>query len=391
MGNNLFAVAQTAPIAPLSTVDDTTLVEMLQLIRTENVGPITFHDLVRRFGTPKEALDAVPHLATAGGKSRGLSVYPKSSVETEIARARAIGASFVTYQCETYPTLLKTLPDAPPVLTYLGNIELASSDIVGIVGARNASLNAKKLCQNLARDMGERGYIISSGLARGIDTQAHISSLPSGTIAVVAGGIDVIYPPENEGLYREIAQKGLILAESPFSVEPQATFFPKRNRIISGLSLGVIVVEAALKSGSLITAKYALDQNRDVFAVPGSPFDPRCRGTNKLIQDGAHLVQSSEDVLSVLQSINQKLRFSSCNDKNIAYLSDIRETPTPKQAEIAREMLLEHLSYSPISIDELIRQCNIHPSIMLYVLLELELAGRVMRSSGHLVSLVGSV
>ena len=261
---------------------DNERLDRLRLIRSENVGPITFRSLLRRFGSARAAIEALPDLARRGGRSAPLRVCPFPQAEQELSAADRIGARLMTADDADYPEALAAIYDAPPLLYVLGDIALLRRQAVAIVGARNASANGRRLAQDIARDLGTAGFVVVSGLARGIDHAAHRGSLDSGTIAVVAGGIDIAYPPDNEELQREIGRRGAIVAEMPPGTVPQAKHFPRRNRLISGLSLGVLVVEAALQSGSLITARMALEQGREVLAVPGSPLDPRCHGTNNL-------------------------------------------------------------------------------------------------------------
>lgn len=362
-------------------------VAWLRLTRSENVGPITFYELLRRFGTAEAALDALPDLARRGGRSRPLKLFGKSEAETEIAAAQRFGAQLVA-RCEPdYPPLLRPLDDAPPILTFSGHIHLAQRPTIGIVGARNASAVGLKLARQLGGELGRLGFTVVSGLARGVDTAAHNGALATGTIAVIAGGIDNIYPPENRDLFAALRETGLIFAEQPFAVEPQGRHFPRRNRLISGLSRGVVIVEAALKSGSLITARFAADQGRDVMAIPGSPLDPRARGTNDLIRNGATLVENAEDIVRALQHWNG---FSDPPVGHPPSFSptdvDINET----MLEPLRQRIGGLLTYAPIEIDELIRLSGASPGAVLSVLLELELAGRLRRLPGAQVSLESS-
>ena len=248
--------------------------DRLRLIRSDNVGPVTFHQLIRRYGSATEALAALPDLARADGRRR-IRLCPVSTAEGEMERTHNIGAQFCFFGTDAYPESLAALPDAPPVLITKGHHDLVHGRQLGIVGARNASAAGMKFTRTVAHELGEAGFVVTSGMARGIDTAAHEGALPTGTIAVMAGGMDIIYPPENAELYDRLGQGGLIICELPIGTKPLARHFPQRNRIISGLSLGVLVVEAALRSGSLITARNAAEQGREVFAVPGSPLDPR--------------------------------------------------------------------------------------------------------------------
>ncbi len=367
--------------------------DWLRLSRTENVGPITFYKLVERYGSAAKALEALPDLAQRGGRKKPLVAPPMNDVEREYNALQKMGGDIVTAACDDYPLALSACDDAPPVLSYLGNIALANKNAIAIVGARNASLNGRKFAEKIARDLGASGHVIVSGLARGIDTAAHTGSLKSGAIAVVAGGIDVVYPQENIKLFEEIKAQGLILAESPLGVQPIARHFPKRNRIVSGLSAACIVIEATLRSGSLITARMAGEQGRDVMAVPGHPFDPRAEGPNHLIREGATLVRSAEDIIEIITNFSgNALRERSYKAPSyspphlISVAND--EDFSDHAPENAQDKILSQLSYTPIALDELLRSCSITIPVMQTVLLELELAGRIKRESGGRVSLL---
>ena len=359
--------------------------DWLRLTRAENVGAITFRHLMQRYGSAAAALEAVPELAARGGK-RTLKLPPAQEIDDEIAGMEKIGARFVASIEPEYPDALVAIEDAPPVIAMRGQISLFRKRSIGIVGARNASLNGRKLAESLARDLGKHDIVIASGLARGIDAAAHQGSLGTGTIAVMAGGVDKVYPEENRALYEKITEQGCVISDMPLGTEPRAQLFPRRNRLISGLSLGVIVVEAALKSGSLITARLALEQGREVFAVPGSPLDPRCGGTNDLIRQGAVLTESAGDVLSHIHALPARAS-EPVNDDIAAFAGPVDEGDLAD----AREAILENLGPSPVSIDELIRECALPPGLVLTVLLELELAGRIERQAGHKVALVGKL
>ena len=359
-------------------------INWLRLARTEQVGPVTFRDLLRRFGSAESALEALPELARKGGRLRDLAPPAPSVIEKELQAAEKLGAKCIAL-CETdYPEKLSQIDDAPPVIYALGQLSLLHKPNIGIVGARNASLNGRKMAERLASELGAKGYVITSGLARGIDTAAHTQALQTGTVAVLAGGVDVVYPEENRALYTRIAECGCIVSDQPMGVEPRANLFPRRNRLISGLSEGVVVVEAALKSGSLITARMALEQGREVFAVPGSPLDPRAQGTNDLIRQGAILTEGGKDVL---EHLNMPLRLFKEPPQSLF------EGPilTVSEAEIDtnRAKVVEILNTSPVPVDELVRRCQLSLPLVLTVLLELELAGRLERHPGHQVSLIG--
>jgi DNA processing protein len=284
---------------------------------------------------------------------------------------------------EDYPEALAAIDDAPPLLYVRGDVALLRRKAVAIVGARNASANGRRLAEDIARDLGAAGFVVVSGLARGIDHAAHRGSLDSGTIAVVAGGIDIAYPPDNEELQREIARRGVLVAEMPPGTVPQAKHFPRRNRLISGLSLGVLVVEAALQSGSLITARMALEQGREVLAVPGSPLDPRCNGTNNLLRQGAILAEGAADVVAALQGMAGTT--PRIEPQNGWQLSEIA---TDSPSGDALRTVHELLGPAPVMVDELIRQCHLSAPAVRAALLELELAGRLERHPGNRVSLL---
>lgn len=369
-------------IIPLSHAER---IDRVRLIRAENVGPVTFMRLLERFGTATAALAALPELARRGGRTAPLRVPGKAEMEREAAALDKLGGRWLFRGGAEYPVALAAVDDAPPVLTLLGFPALLSRPCIGIVGARNASIVGRKMAEKLGRDLAEAGFTVVSGLARGIDTAAHQGSLTGGTIAVVAGGVDIIYPPENDGLYRDIVHRGAVLAESPLGTEPQARHFPRRNRLISGLSLGVVVVEAALKSGSLITARFAAEQGREVFAVPGSPLDPRAQGCNRLIKDGAALVENADDIISHLQGA---LRRPMAEPPGSGFRPVNHAAEDEAELEKARRLVGECLSPTPVLIDEVVRGCQLSAGIVLTVLLELELAGRLQRHPGGQVSLI---
>lgn len=352
----------------------------LRLIRTENVGPATFRQLLRRFETAQSALGAIPDLLKRTGKPVRLA--SQAEAEDEIAGLERYGARIVA-SCEPdYPALLRFIPASPPILTLAGGATLDWQRTVGIVGARNASSAGIKMTRLLASGLGDEGYTVVSGLARGIDTAAHRASLNTGTIAVLAGGFDKIYPDENIPLAHDILDNGgALLTEMPLGWEPRARDFPRRNRLVSGLSLGIVVVEAAKRSGSLITARLALEQDRDVFAVPGSPLDPRAEGGNLLIQQGAKLITNVVDITESLGSADPSR--SALFDRD--WEPDLVPETLPSEDDKSR--LLSALSSTPIEVDELVRQSGLSVSSMQMLLLELDLAGQIEWSSGQLVSL----
>ena len=370
---------------PNPTLRGTDPIDALRLIRSEQVGPMTFFHLVKFCGSVAKAIEMAPEISRRGGRKKPIVITPKAEAEREFAALTKFGARILLYGEEAYPRLLQYIPDAPPIITIRGHAHLfAEPKLVGMVGARNASANGCNFAKKLASDIGAAGYGIVSGLARGIDAAAHRGSMASGTIAVIGGGIDNIYPPENKALFDEIAASGVIISELPFGAQPHARSFPGRNRIIAGMSLGTVVVEASLKSGSLITANFATDYGRDVFSVPGSPMDPRCQGTNKLLRDGATMVESARDVISNLSPIGAlplaEPTLPGFEEPLSAALSD-------SLLNDARHALSIALSASPTPLDDILVVTGLTPHLLMAVLLELELAGRIERSAGGQVAL----
>lgn len=357
----------------------------LRLARTDNVGPITFYRLIEAYGTALKALEALPELSRRGGRKKPLKAPEISLVEKEYQALQKLGGDIITATEEAYPLPLAATDDAPPVISVLGRTELMQQSCIAMVGARNASLNGRKFTSKLARNLGEQNQVIVSGMARGIDTAAHEGALETGTIAVVAGGIDIIYPDENTNLYEQIKEQGLVIAESPLSQKPFAQSFPRRNRIVSGLSKGTIVVESTMRSGSLITARLAGEQSRDVFAVPGSPLDPRAQGPNHLIRQGATLIRNAEDVLETLNNFSGQVLREAPPPQETLHPGILEETELPQNVQ---EIIIEHLSFTPLPVDELIRACHLTIPVVQTVLLELELAGRIKRLPGGKVSLL---
>ncbi|MDJ1157188.1 DNA-processing protein DprA [Chelatococcus sp. SYSU_G07232] len=402
----------------------------LQLSRCEGVGPSTFRTLIARFGTAAAALDALPELARREGRT--IRLVSRAEAEREMERAMRFGVRFVALGEPDYPAPLRAAASAPPLIGLRGDASILAGPAVAIVGSRNASANGLKFTERLARDLGEAGFTIVSGLARGIDARAHGASLLTGTVAVLAGGQDRVYPPENESLLARILERGAVLSEMPMGWEPRGRDFPRRNRIISGLSLGVVVVEAARKSGSLITARFALEQGREVFAVPGSPLDPRAEGTNDLIREGATLCGAAEHVISVLtplvaggglprameDAVDQEAAVTVGGERLWDELDLPEVEPAPWYAREAnglgeamdhgsarppgsddgaedeerpddeRLRLLVLMGPAPVTVDELVRQSGLAVRAVQRVLLELELAGRLERHGGNAVSLL---
>jgi len=350
----------------------------IRLLRSPNVGPVTYAQLLRRFGDAQRALAALPDLAARGGA--GYRAAPEARIEGEIAAVKRAGARYLFHDSPDYPALLAQAGGAPPILTVRGDAALASRPAVAVVGARNASAGAVKLARDFAAALAEAGLAVVSGLARGIDGAAHRGALSAGsTIGVIASGIDVAYPPEHRDLQTEVAERGLLIAEQPPGTEPLARHFPSRNRIIAGLAAGTLVVEAAPKSGSLITARLAGEYGREVMAIPGSPLDSRAHGCNQLIRDGAVLVQSAEDVIELLAGFDGAPR-STFRESEPAFLAD-----EPLDEEPADVSSL--LTTAPVAVDELIRQAGQSAAAVQLALLELEIAGRLVRHAGARVSL----
>jgi DNA processing protein len=362
-------------------LSDQQRIDWLCLIRSDNVGPRIFRALLQRFGDARTALAALPELARRGGAARMARIYPRADAERELAASARLGISYVALGEPDYPARLLAIDDPPPLLAVRGNHSVFAAPIVGIVGSRNASAAGIKFASRLARELGEAGFVISSGLARGIDAAAHRASIASGTVAVLAGGHDRIYPPEHvELLNAIIVGGGAAISEMPLGREPRAHDFPRRNRLISGLAAGILVVEAAKRSGTLITARFALEQGREVFAVPGSPLDPRAEGTNNLLRQGATLVTDVADITSVLEPIL---------GRPIDLPIPEPELPGPDTSlgdPPAR--IIGLLGPTPVSLDDLIRLSGSPPALVRMTLLELEVAGRVSRSDGGLVRLI---
>jgi len=371
--------ATAAGLSPMERLD------RVRLCRSQNVGPITFHQLMGHFGSARAALEALPELARHGGRRKRIRVCGRAEAERELAGIEACGAAAVIWGDAGYPALLAAIEDAPPLISLKGHPHLLGRRAVSVVGARNASANGRRFARGLARDLGAGGLVVTSGLARGIDAEAHLGALESGTVAIVAGGVDVIYPEENKELYERIAAAGAIVSEQPPGTVPLGRHFPRRNRLISGLSLGVVVVEAAPRSGSLITARMALEQGREVFGVPGPPQDPRSRGSNDLIRQGAVLTETADDVFRTLEGV-MRTPLAERRDREFA----AETPPAADEAEVdaLRAVVIERLGPSPVPVDELLRQCGAAPAAMATVLLELELAGRLERQPGNQVALV---
>jgi DNA processing protein len=358
----------------------TELISWLRLSHCKNVGPVTFWQALARFGSCQKALEWLVN-------NRRAAVIPEERWAIQVMENCAKkGVSLVTGEDNRYPLRLRTLRDAPAILFVKGTVDILNSDMVALVGARNCSFSGKRQAQILASDLAMAGFTIVSGLARGVDRAAHMGSIETGTIAVLAGGVDVVYPPDHEELYDQIQRKGCIVSEMPLETRPAPNHFPRRNRIISGLSRGVVVVEAAVRSGSLITAQYALEQARDLFAVPGSPQDPRCHGSNQLLKQGAYLVQSAEDVLRVL-----KPEFDLATLEEPAaepYVASVQDFSTSVSL---KDSLLEGLSPIPVALDFIANDIKLTMQELMAVVLELELEGSVVRQPNGMISLSESL
>lgn len=361
-------------------------IDWLRLIRTDHVGPRTFRSLINQFGGARRALERLPGLALRGGRGK-LNIPTRADAEREIAASARFGVRFIGLGESDYPPLLRQTEAAPPLLAVRGDAAILARPAVAIVGSRNASTAGARFAGILARDLGEAGFAVASGLARGIDTAAHRASLATGTIAAIAGGHDKPYPPEHADLLQEIAKTGAAVSEMPFGWEPRARDFPRRNRIIAGLALGVVVVEAAERSGSLITARMALNENREVFAVPGSPIDPRAAGTNRLLREGATLVTAAADVIEVLRPImGEQPPPTLFSEPSAPVAMEIAPEPSPAD-DTLRARIHNLLGTAPVSIDDLVREAHAEPGAAQIVLLELELGGHIARHRGGKVSL----
>ena len=352
------------------------LLARIRLIRSASIGPVTYRQLVARFGSAQAALEAVPDLARRGG-GRPPALFSLDNAKREIERVDKLGARYLMLGRGLYPSMLAELDDAPPLLIAEGDLGLLEKACVAIVGARNASAAACRFARGLAHDLGREGVVVVSGLARGIDTAAHDGALQTGTIGVIAGGIDVFYPPENEARQKTMFERALVVAEMPPGTEPRARHFPYRNRIIAGLCAGTVVVEAAPRSGSLITARLAAEMGREVMAVPGSPLDPRAQGCNQLIRDGATLVQNAADVTEAIQP----------SRTHVASPTFDYEPKAERFDGEAVETIEALLGPSPVPVDEIIRLSGAPSGAVQMALLELDLAGRLERHAGNKVSL----
>lgn len=379
--------SSTHPPLPPTTEDDR--VSWLRLLRSSRVGPATFFRLMAEHGNAAAALDALPDVARAAGVD-DYRACPAGVALAELRAAQAAGARMICAGDPLYPALLAQIQDAPPILWAMGDPAILSRPMVALVGARNASSLGTRMARNLARELAEAGFVIVSGLARGIDTAAHAATLGSGTLAVQAGGVDVLYPAENAALAHDIATTGLRLSEQPMGLVPQARHFPRRNRIISGLAQAVVVIEAAAKSGSLITARCALDQGREVMAVPGHPFDARSSGCNMLIRDGARLIRNATDVIEGLGPVpgplSEKPQGTTTVTRPPATVSPPPDRRTLRETAALHGQILARLGPSPLAEDQLIRDLDSPAHQVAPALLTLELEGRILRQPGGLLA-----
>lgn len=371
----------------IRNLTDSEKLDWLRLIRSENVGPKGFQNLLGKLGGVKQALELAPDMSVKGGRSKPIKICSIQAAKKEIELTKEFGAKIIAACEPDYPKILRQIDDYPPVITVFGDSSKLNDSSIAIVGARNSSANGCNFAKQIAAALSREKVFTISGLARGIDTFAHQGSLDFGTLAVVAGGIDKIYPPENKDLFHEIAKKGAVITEMPFGSAPRAQNFPRRNRIISGMSLGVVIVEAAKKSGSLITARYALEHNKEVFAIPGSPSDARSAGTNDLIKDGAYMVTKPEDVTDVVERLIVRQSRSLFEEAPIFVVPKLMPI-SQEQLSKARPIVANKIGSSPTAIDDVISQTGFTPNIVLTIILELELAGRLQRHMGNKISMI---
>lgn len=366
-------------ITPTKNITRQEKLNWIRLARSENIGKSTFFRLLELFGSSASALERLSDHAFQGGLGRQIKVCSEVDAENELRKTENFGAEIVLFCDEKYPRLLREIDDPPPILTIKGKKEFLNQYCVAVVGPRNASFNGIAFARKIVKDLGDNSLLVISGLAKGIDAAAHGAALDSGTIGVIAGGIDHIYPSENADLYQEIYKRGLIVSETPFGVPPKGGNFIQRNRIISGMSLGVIVVEAGLRSGSLTTARFAAEQNREVFSVPGSPFDPRCHGTNRLIKEGARLTETIDDILGEI--LNMKMLFDKTSTFEESEAEDFIisavKTPSDDDVKKVREEILTKLSFVPISIEEIIQELRVPPRVANIAVVQLEIADKI--------------
>lgn len=379
------SAAQSREPFPDESLSDAEQLARLRLIRSENVGPVTFARLLEQCGSAGAALDELPALASKGGRRKPLRICTRSEAEEEIAELHSLGAHILCKGADGYPPLLAHIDDAPPILFARGHPGLLAKKAIALVGSRNASVNGRRFARQMATRLGQAGYLVVSGMARGIDAAAHMGALETGTVAVMGGGVDVCYPRENQKLYDDLIRIGAVCTEVRVGTQPKARHFPRRNRIISGMARGIVVLEAGAKSGSLITARMALEQGREVFAVPGAPQDPRVRGSNALIRDGAVLTEDADDVIRALAEMEGR----GLNERRRQPLAGIPATTiTSRSVDAARGPVMQALGFGPTDIDEIIRETACPAAAVHVVLLELEIAGRLERQGGNRVALI---
>lgn len=359
----------------------------LRLIRSENIGIKTFYTLLKYYGSGQEVIKRFSDLSRLKLKTKPIKLASEEVITQELENIDKLGAELIFFEDERYPRLLKLTGDVPPFLTIYGNKDLLAKESIAVVGSRNASINGMNFTKKITSELGNSGLTIVSGLARGIDSSAHKASVETGTIAIIAGGIDHIYPPENASLYKEIAEKGLIIAENPYGTVPMASSFPQRNRLISGLSVATLVIEASLKSGSLITARFAAEQGRNVFAVPGFPMDYRYSGTNHLLKQGALLVESSQDVLDHIRNNHYQQFELTTKETEQNILKDPKGEIRENVAQI-QDLILTSIGFTPTSIDDLVIAHNLSIDIVQVAILELELEEKIVKSSNNMITLM---
>lgn len=368
-----------------TNLSETEKFNWIRLSRSENIGPATFFRLIEIFKTPTRALERIPDFAAKAGCKKPPRVCTQDMLETELVKVKKFGAEIIIFLDDAYPRILREIYDPPPLLTIYGKKELLNNDSIAIIGPRNATFHACNFAQKMAEDLGEHQITIVSGLAKGVDAAAHRGSLKTGTVAVIAGGINDVYPAENKSLFKQIMEKGIIITEQPFDGPPKGGNFIQRNRIISGMSYGIIVVEAGIQSGSLATSRFALEQGREVFAVPGFPTDPRCHGSNLLLEDGAIFTQGSSRVLREISTL--RARFSEAGRLSEPPASDFisPEPKFPSDADIdkVREEILQKIGFMAIAIEEIIAEIGAPARIINIALVQLELADRVIIVAGR--------
>jgi len=362
-------------------------INWIKLARSENIGPITFFRLLEIFGSAELAIEKMPEFIAQVGVGKKVKICPQRDVENEIAALKKFGAEMLLFTDEDYPRLVREIYDPAIILTVFGRKELLNQDLIGVVGPRNATFHACKFAEKVALDLGEQNITIVSGLARGVDAAAHRGSLKTGTVAVIAGGIGNIYPAENSALYQQIYKEGALVSEAPFGSMPRGGNFIQRNRIISGMSYGVVVVEAGMQSGSLTTARFAIEQGRDVFAVPGSPMDPRCLGSNMLLEDGAIFTQGANRIIKEISGMRARFAEGGKLEEPEAPGFSGPEPKIPSDTDLkkVRDEILQRMGFSTISIEDIIIETNAPARLVHIALVQLELAGVVTVNAGRVV------